>query len=573
MNNEDNKTLNNADSEDMKQGSDELEKIAEELSAQNKPAGEKKLKNIFDELDNEDADLFNEHKPPEISADEVLDIFTEQPQEEPEATEASAVMIEPEDNNVDEAKQRRQMIEHTRNINLSSAEIAARKKAHAERHSNGKKKNGKKKSQSSGAVKSSPAPKSEQHNETKSDSAKKSKPNKKPQEEKALDMEDFRRARNKIKSRKRIKRLIILLVIVVFGAGIFFTRNLWIPKLEGILEKPRETIVNDSTEQAGNFPLDTGDSTVKQIVRLDGSIITVDNSHLSTYDTNGKLRESIYHGCGSPEVRTSGKKMLCFDFGGTGFKLYNKSGVLFEKQLSNTILLGDIASNGNVMIVSEDSKYIVTINVYDKSGEDLYHWTNGDRVSNACFTNDGNGIIVTTFSASEGKLNSVVHKIDITQSSSVFDSDPIEGMVIKTCETSEGNIWALSENMLRLLSTKCQPLDTYEFNNSAASFDLSQNCACIASDNISGGTSVFVFGGDSYSLKPKVIEGDGKITRVRCYDDMAFVLSNSQLNAYAPDGKLVSTAAVSNDHIDFVYSENAAYFIDRQEISKLVFKT
>ena len=54
---------------------------------------------------------------------------------------------------------------------------------------------------------------------------------------------------------------------------------------------------------------------------------------------------------------------------------------------------------------------------------------------------------------------------------------------------------------------------------------------------------------------------------------MAFVLSNSQLNAYAPDGKLVSTAAVSNDHIDFVYSENAAYFIDRQEISKLVFKT
>ena len=54
---------------------------------------------------------------------------------------------------------------------------------------------------------------------------------------------------------------------------------------------------------------------------------------------------------------------------------------------------------------------------------------------------------------------------------------------------------------------------------------------------------------------------------------MAFVLGSDKLDAYGPDGSLVSTAAVSNDHSDFVYSENAAYFIDRHEISKLIFKT
>ena len=532
-----------------------------ELTAEDEKP-EKKLVNIFSELDSPDA-VQDEPEPQE-------------PEKVPEPVK------EPEP--VDEAEIRRRMIEHRRNDALSADEIAARKRAHAERHAKGQvAKKKKKKGAASAAGKKSGSGKKaapgksqggkpgagKHDSKEKASSAKKKKP-----ADETVDMEDFRRQRNKLKSRKRTKRLIILLAVAAVAAGIFFTRGLWIPKLEGILDKPHETIVNDSTEQAGNFPLDTGDSTVRQLTRLDGSIVSADASHITTYDTNGKLRESIYHGCGSPEVRSSGKRMLCFDFGGTGFKLYSKSGLMFEKQMNGTVLLGNIASNGNVAVVTEDSRYVVSVNVYDKNGEDIYRWSNGDRVLDVCFTGDGSGLIVTTFGASGGKLSSVIHRIDMTRSGSVTDSDRIDGFILRTCETKDGNIWAVGEDRLWMLSQNCRSLAGYEFTTEPVSFDLCAESACVACSNISGGNSVYVFSADNPELKPKIIESStGSIKKVRCFDGMAFVLSSDKLDAYGADGSLVSTAAVSNDHSDFVYSENAAYFIDRHEISKLIFKT
>ena len=529
---------------------------------------EKKLVNIFSELDGPDAEQ-DEPMPRE-------------PEEEPEPADEPEPVKEPEP--VDEAEIRRSMIEHRRNDALSADEIAARKRAHAERHAKGQAGGKKKKKKGSAASGKKPSG-SRKGSAGKSQGAKpgmkksggkaKTAPaKKKKSDDETVDMEDFRRERNKLKSRKRTKRLIILLAVAAVAAGIFFTKGLWIPKLEGILDKPHETIVNDSTEQAGNFPLDTGDSTVRQLTRLDGSIVSADASHITTYDTNGKMRESIYHGCGSPEVRSSGKRMLCFDFGGTGFKLYSKSGLMFEKQMNGTVLLGSIASNGNVAVVTEDSRYVVSVNVYDKNGEDVYRWSNGDRILDVCFTNDGSGLIVTTFGASGGKLSSVVHRIDMTRSGSVSDSDRIEGFILRTCETKDGNIWAVGEDRLWLLSQSCRPLAGYEFTTEPVSFDLCGESACAACSNVSGGNSIYVFNADDLELKPKVIENSsGSIKKVRCFDGMAFILSSDKLDAYGADGSLVSTAAVSNDHSDFVYSENAAYFIDRHEISKLIFKT
>ncbi len=549
---------------------------ADDAQAEDKSAA-KQLKNIFSELDDDSSD--------------VLDIFTEE-EAEPEQPDVGVSKPEPDvsDNNgtevqtaepADDPEQRRRMIEHTRNDTLTAAEIAARKKAHADRHaSKGKnkggssrnKQNSKKKEPAAGKQSSQKRPK---NGEKKPSSA--ARKNAKPRgsaEEKPMDMEDFRRARSRIKAKKRAARLGVLLAIAVAAAAIYFTRGLWVPKLEGILDKPRETIVNDSTEQSGNFPLDTGDSTVLQITRLDGSIITADGSHITSYDTNGKLRESIYHGCGSPEIRSLGKRMLCFDFGGTAFKLYSKSGLVFEKQLGSTVLLGDIAANGNVMIVSEDSKYTVKVNVYDKNGEEIYQWSNGDRVSDAHFSSDGSSLLVTTFSAADGRISSVIHKINITQSGIVSDSDRFDGFIMSVCENSEGNIWAMGQDKLWLLSSNCRSLDSYEFSTEPVSFALSQSCACAACDNLSGGTTVYTFNSESPTLKPKLTESaTGTVKRVRCFDDMAFVLSSDKLDAYSPDGTLISTASVSNDHIDFVWSENAAYFIDRQEVSKLIFKT
>ena len=63
-------------------------------------------------------------------------------------------------------------------------------------------------------------------------------------EESVINMTDIRAARKKEKNKKRIKKLIIILIIAILGITAYLTRNLWVKKLEGIFDRPHQTIVD-----------------------------------------------------------------------------------------------------------------------------------------------------------------------------------------------------------------------------------------------------------------------------------------------------------------------------------------
>ena len=54
---------------------------------------------------------------------------------------------------------------------------------------------------------------------------------------------------------------------------------------------------------------------------------------------------------------------------------------------------------------------------------------------------------------------------------------------------------------------------------------------------------------------------------------MIFVLCDNRLNAYAPDGALLSTVSLDGGYTDFVYADDAVYLLSRREINKIKFKT
>ena len=533
--------------------------------------------------------------------------------------------------------QRRQLIEHTQRVPLTEEEIAERKKAHAERRAKQKKQAAKKKkqqqsrreSESSGQrampmkgtsldkksdakkpvkskqkpVKTAPAPaekpakekKAKKPSKEKAKKAKKDsgqntvlKPVEPPrtaaeeyaaraaaqqQEEAAIDMDDFRRARSMLKSRKRLKKLIIVLILVIIAAAVYYTRGLWVPKLEGILDKPHETVVNDGTVQSGYFPIDVS-GTASQISRLDGSLIYVDNGHIYTYDQNGKLRNTDYHSFGNPVLDTNGKRMLLFDNKASGFKLYNKSGEMFEKRVDGTILYGKLAENGNVLIVSEDDKYTVSLAVYDKNGTVIYNWQNGDRIVNASFTDGGDGIVVTTFDIISGSTESRVSYCDITKSGSVITCSGIEGLAVAAFRNKSGNIWALTRNDLLLYSDAGLLLTSCQLDTDVTHYDFCEDCACICIEGVGHNTEkTFIFDSSDKTLTPvQPAEPVSGVKRIRCFDGIAFVLGSGKLDAYAPDGSLVSTAAVTDEHNDFVYIDEAVFLVGKRSINKIVFE-
>lgn len=393
--------------------------------------------------------------------------------------------------------------------------------------------------------------------------------------EETVDMQDFRRRRKRLKMKKRLKRLLLVLVLAVIAAVIYFTRGLWVPKLEGIFEKPRETIVNDGAVQAGNFPIDLSEGNITGVTRLDGSVVTVDGSHYTVYESDGKVRDTVYHTLGSPVVRSSGKRMLLFDNGSDTLKLYNRSGEMFEKKLDATIVYGAVGSNGNVLAVTLDDKNAARITVFDKNGKELYKWANGDRIMDASFNSSGDGFTAATFSVADGKLRSKITRVELTGDYAVFVSDPIDGLVIRTAENSKGNIWAMTRDKLVLVSEVGRILGSYSFPSEPVAFDLCSDCVCAVTKQITTGQMIIsIFDALSETAEPKLVTpASGEPKKVICFDSLAFVLSSGRLDAYAPDSTLAATAAVADDYTDFVYCGSAVYLIGKREMNKIVFKT
>ena len=65
---------------------------------------------------------------------------------------------------------------------------------------------------------------------------------------------DMRKLRKKRKRKRALKNLMMMLIVVAFAAAVYLSKDLWLPYLEGVLERG----MSDSDETSGveNFPID-----------------------------------------------------------------------------------------------------------------------------------------------------------------------------------------------------------------------------------------------------------------------------------------------------------------------------
>ena len=214
------------------------------------------------------------------------------------------------------------------------------------------------------------------------------------------------------------------------------------------------------------------------------------------------------------------------------------------------------------------------LTVYNKDGEQIYVWGIGDRITDATFAAEGEACVVSTFNVSEGRMTSRISRIDLTKSDSVLTSQPLDGCVLRVQENSKERIWAATSTSLYLLTDVCTYLDTYELSGELVSMDMCTECACIATKELGHDkTRVCVFSAADNKAQPATsAAGTGRIRRVRCFEDMAMVLSNNKLDAYASDGSLAATSQLGDDYSDFLYLDEAVYLLGRREINKIIFK-
>lgn len=398
---------------------------------------------------------------------------------------------------------------------------------------------------------------------------------KKNDDEDIVNITDIRAVRRHEKAKKQIKKLIAVGVVLILGVSMYVTKDMWVPKLEGILDKPHTTIVNDGKVKKGNFPLKFDESTVNSIEHLSDSIVRVDDNHIVFYNEDGTTISNQSHNFKHPVIAKSTKRVLVYDYGGKNFSVLNKKSQIYTKSLSSVIMLAAVAPNSYVAVVTQSEKYASVLTVYDESGSEIYQWSSTQRIYSVDFNKSGDGCYVSTFSSVNGGLKSVVHSLSFDTTKEKLKSVQLDSLVLSVTKNSSNEYWVVGDTSFYRLDNKGEIVENYEYSGQLIDYACGDNAACVALKGISSNSGKLVFfRADDNTGKPTAEKTTSSLPKKLKYEKNTFILlGNKNAESYNIKGNKLSTANISSDYVDFTFLNANMYLLGYREINKISFET
>ena len=102
------------------------------------------------------------------------------------------------------------------------------------------------------------------------------------------DTDDIVEVKKREKRKRRFKKFLIFLTVVLILEGLYYYRDIWLPKLQGIGEK-YQTIFNDGELAEGNFPIEISGGSSYQLEYSDKNLFLLNYDYLYIYTVEGAL--------------------------------------------------------------------------------------------------------------------------------------------------------------------------------------------------------------------------------------------------------------------------------------------
>ncbi len=386
---------------------------------------------------------------------------------------------------------------------------------------------------------------------------------------------DIREVRKKQKSKKLFKRITALVIVAGIALTVYLTKGYWIPKLEGILDKPHETIVNDGKTEGGNFPLKVAQSNITSITQCNDIMVTLDVNRVVFYKDNGEQLNAIAHNYSSPVIDVSEKKIVAYDNAGKSFQVMNRKNTIYTKKTDNPILMAKIGPNGYVGVVTQTEKYSAYVTFYDETGAEIYTWASGRRVVDICFSDEGNGCCISTISSSGGKIDSTVYAVDFKQKDPLMTASVNDSIVLAAKKMKNGDYWAVCDNRFVELDSSGNQIRSFELDSELVSFAVNSRYAAIYTGSVTGTHgNLLIFDNEDEKDGPNAqIDIQGAPKKVQISDSDIIAFNDKTVECYDSKGNQLATVNVSRNYVDCVYADKAVYLLGYRDINKIKFDT
>ena len=384
------------------------------------------------------------------------------------------------------------------------------------------------------------------------------------------DANDIVEQKNRDKRRKRLTKLLIILALVSAAAALYFTQELWMPKLRG-LGTQYKTIVNDGRLAEGNFPIEINGGAQYQLSCSNENVIVMSDSYIYFYNEEGGELKRRQHALTNAVMEAANGRALLFESGGTEFSVEDRSGVLYTNKLDKNIMFARLSKEGYTAVVTTSDNYDCEIFVYDRRGKEIYKRKCVERVNDISFEEGSKGCVISYFYAENGALVTSVQEASFTEDKEKWNSPGLDTLGLDVYNFDDG-AFVLGMDACGYVDSKGQISSFYRYEGDFAggASEDGKSAVIINSDDRRRYEMALFKDGSS---EPTVLEFDSPLIDVTVEDGLAFVMKKDAVLAYDFTGKLRSTAAVNDSYTGFVRSENYVYLKSYNKIDRINYES
>ena len=373
--------------------------------------------------------------------------------------------------------------------------------------------------------------------------------------------------RKKRKFRRSLMRIIVLVLIAAFCVFLYMERGNWLSGMGSRIESIRQ---NDGVLAEGNFPLTISGNGEYQAQILDERLAILNNSYLYLYSVQGESTDTRQVAYTKSVLKTAGEYALCFENGGSGFRVDKANDAVYEKDAEDMIITGTISSSGYVALITESSTYSCSLYVYDTSGKKIYTRNCVERVNDVSFRPDNSGCVIVQLDADEGEITSWLRNISFDEKQTKWETPTISTLCMETSFTSDGRICVIGDSMCAYYNAKGQMESMYTYRGSLVSYHVENGqAAVLVHSDETRETKLILFEGSAES--PVEVDVNNASSYVRIEDGIVYLMSSDNIVSYSFSGKAVATVALDRAYERFLKQGNYLFLLSYDQIDRVNF--
>ena len=204
------------------------------------------------------------------------------------------------------------------------------------------------------------------------------------------------------------------------------------------------------------YPVFLSDEQPQEICAQGNEVLVLSDTLLEAYNKNGRQIYSRQHGFSNPAMDVGAARVLVYDRGGTGVKIYNNDRLLEERRLEQSIYTAAIGRNGSAAFVTRADGYTAQVSVVDKEFASVYNWWSAEElVSAVALSDDGKRMAAAALRAEGGQYVSTLYVFDLTKSAPVATLS-YGTAVIAGLESRGGRLTVITDASVSTVDWNCE---------------------------------------------------------------------------------------------------------------------